>query len=173
VLGSRSIRARLVLLAASLCVAVAAVVGVAQEQDLRPRDWLRIAHDDDERWRLLESMFGGFAPAMTAVRDHYGMTYESIEDGNLELAQWHWGRVRTYVQQGYMRRPDRRANSDAIFLDTAWIALDEALAAGDDAASRSAFLDARNACMTCHVAEERPYFNHQRLFRRTQSFDGD
>lgn len=146
------------------------VTVVAQSADLRPRDWLRIAPDDDARWRLLESMFGGFAPAMTAVRDHYGMTFESIQDGNLELAAWHWDRVETYVQQGYLRRPDRQANADAIFLDTAWAALDEALRAGDQAASETAFIAARNACMTCHVAEGRAYFNDQRLFRDTEAF---
>jgi hypothetical protein len=164
-------RWRPLLVSLALIVALgAAVSAVAQESDLRPRDWLRIAPDDDTRWRLLERMFGGFAPAMTAVRDHYGMTFESIEDGNLELAQWHWGRVKTYVEQGYLRRPDRQANSDAIFLDTSWVALDEALSANDHDASRDAFLAARNACMTCHVAEGRAYFNDQRLFRNTAAF---
>lgn len=159
------------LLGITIVVAMGATVGVvAQSADLRPRDWLRIAPDDDTRWRLLESMFGGFAPAMTAVRDHYGMTFESIQDGNLELARWHWDRIETYVRQGYLRRPDRQTNSDAIFLDTAWATLDDALAANDAAASRDAFLAARNACMTCHVAEERPYFNDQRLFRDTAAF---
>jgi cytochrome c553 len=151
-------------------VLATAVTVVAQEQSLRPRDWLRIQPDDEARWRLLERMFGGFAPAMTAVRDHFAMTHETIEDGNLELARWHWDRVQTYVEHGYLRRPDRQANANALFLDTARVALDEALAAGDPERSRAAFLDARTACMTCHVAEGRPYFNDQRLFRSTASF---
>jgi hypothetical protein len=158
---------------AVLVLVVASVAVLAQEQELRPRDWLRIAPDDDARWQLLESMFGGFAPAMTSVRNHYGMTYESISDGNLELARWHWDRIKTYVQQGYLRRPDRQPNADAIFINTAWVALDDALAAGDAAEARARFLDARNACVACHVAEDRPYFNDQRLFWETAEFPAE
>jgi hypothetical protein len=148
------------------------VAVLAQQQgDLRPRDWLRIASDDETRWQLLERTFGGFAPAMTEVRDHYGQTFEAIGDGNLELARWHWDRIKTSIELGYLRRPDRQPNADAIFLDSAWPVLDEALAANDHARSRAAFIAARAACMACHLAEDRAYFNDQRLFRATAAFE--
>jgi hypothetical protein len=153
----------------ALGLALTAVVGIAQD-DLRPRDWLRIAADNSERFALLERMLGGFAPAMTEVRHHYGQTHEAITDGNFELAAWHWERVRRETELGYTRRPDRRANADAMFLDAAWQTLDEALATGERDAIEAGFLTARNACMACHVAEGRPYFNDQRLFHETAAF---
>ncbi|MEX2500921.1 MAG: hypothetical protein WD336_00985 [Trueperaceae bacterium] len=150
---------------------LATTVVVAQQDDLRPRDWLLGAADDTERWSRIQGMFGGFAPAMREVRHYYEGAYESIADDNLELAQWNWGRIERSMQDGFMRRPGRQANGDAIFLDTAWVAVDEALEAGDRPAAQEAFLQARNACIACHVAEGRPYFNDQRLFWDTASFD--
>jgi hypothetical protein len=157
---------------AILIVGGSIAVVAQQHGDLRPRDWLRIAPDDETRWQLLERSFGGFAPAMTEVRDHYGQTFEAIADGNLELARWHWDRIKTSIELGYLRRPDRQPNADAIFLHAAWPLLDEALAANDVEASRVAFIGARAACMACHLAEDRAYFNEQRLFRETATFEG-
>lgn len=151
-------------------LAGASMVVFAQQDGCRPRDWLLCAADDSERWTRLQDMFGGFAPAMTEVGYHYERTFELIAEGNLEYARWQWDRVSGAIQLGYLRRPDRQPNADAIFLDTVWVALDQALANEDADAARDAFVAARAACMACHVAEARPYFNDQRLFRETAVF---
>lgn len=153
----------------TVAIVVGSVAAVAQSE-LRPRDWLRIAPDDETRWQLLERMFGGFAPAMTQVADHYAKAFDAIADDNLELARWQWDRVRTAMELGLVRRPDRAPNAEAIFLSTAWPRVDDALAAGDGAAAREAFSAARNACIACHLAEDRAYFNDQALFHDTAAF---
>jgi hypothetical protein len=167
--GPRFWQGVIVGIVATLVVSAGSLVVLAQS-DLRPRDWLRIAPDDTTRWQLLERMFGGFAPAMTQVAGHYQKTYDAISDGNLELARWQWDRVKTAIDLGLIRRPDRAPNAEAIFLNTAWPRLDEALADDDADAAREAFGAARNACMACHLAEERAYFNDQALFRDTATF---
>jgi hypothetical protein len=69
-----------------------------------------------------------------------------------------------------MKRPNRTPNAEAMFLDSDWQLLSEALEAQDPAAVREAFLQEREACTACHVAEGFEFINGTRLFAETDSF---
>lgn len=133
-------------------------------------NWLLDAPDDSERFNRIERMFGGFSTAMIVVGQRYDQAYDAIVDGNLPLAEYHWKRIREAIELGYLRRPGRKGNAIAIFLEGPWQPLAAALAERDPDQSKQAFLAARDACMACHIAERVPFMNDQPRFRRTAGF---
>ena len=55
-----------------------------------------------------------------------------------------------------MKRPERTANAEAVFLDTAWPDMMETLAKNDASAAQKQFENVRNACMACHMRKVCP-----------------
>ena len=133
-------------------------------------NWLLDARDDTERFQRIQQMFGGFSMAMQIVGERYDRTYDAIADGNFDLANYHWGKIKETIELGTLRRPARAANAEALFLKGPWGAMSAAQAAKDKNKAREQFLAARSACMACHVAEKVPFMNDQPRFRRTATF---
>ncbi|WP_162925830.1 hypothetical protein [Isoalcanivorax indicus] len=133
--------------------------------------WLTGQEDNTARFERLEGYLGGFSSAMWETGYRYQGTRDAIVDGNLALADYHWGKLRGAIENGYMKRPGRQHNAEAMFLEGAWEALDRALQEEDRDTVQSAFLDARDACMACHVAEEVPFMNDMPLFRDSGDFE--
>lgn len=134
------------------------------------KHWLLEAGSDEERFRRLEHYLGGFARSMWEVGYRYQATYDALADANLDLARYHWDKVADSIEKGYMKRPDRRPNARAMFLDGPWKVLAGDLEDGDIQNARANFQAARGACMACHAAERVPFMNDQPLFRRTAGF---
>ncbi|SEA59789.1 hypothetical protein [Alkalimonas amylolytica] len=132
--------------------------------------WLLEASSDEERFARIEKMFAGFSGAMAEVGARYQHSYDAIVDENYALASYHWDKLGAAIQLGYFRRPGRADNAKAIFLQTAWPQLTQALDEGDTTKIQRSFLHARSACMACHVAEQVPFMNDQPLFRQTAEF---
>lgn len=147
-----------------------ACLAMAQETAKQSNNWLLDAEDDTERFKRIQQMFGGFSAAMQVVGDRYERTFEAVIEGNFGLADYHWKKVKDAIELGFLRRPGRKANAVALFLEDPWPTLEEALAAKDGQLSKEALLSARSACMTCHVAENVPFINDQPMFRRTVTF---
>ncbi len=129
-------------------------------------DWL-VDADEDTRAERLSSYLGGFSAAMWEVGYRYEHMLQAIEDDNFELATYHWDKIGGAIRGGYMKRPGRQANSDAMFLDAIWPIYLETLKAGDGEKIRSQLPQARDACMACHVAEDVEFMNDQPMFTRT------
>lgn len=150
-------------------LAVAALLltlqGAALAEAQNPNHWLRNVPDDAARFERLENYLGGFSSAMWEVGERYRHVHEALEAYNLDLARYHWEKIRGAIRGGYMKRPARQPNADQLFLDTAWPVLQQALEDDDGEAARRAFNQARTACMACHVAERVPFMNDQPLFR--------
>lgn len=132
--------------------------------------WLTGEADHAARFDRLESYLGGFSSAMWETGYRYQNVYDAIASENPQLADYHWQKIRGAIENGYMKRPGRQANADAMFLDNAWGELAGVLETGDQAAMEGAFLAAREACMACHVAEDVPFINDMPLLRETSSF---
>jgi hypothetical protein len=130
-----------------------------------PDGWLQGARDDAQRFERLERYLGGFSRSMWEVGERYARVHEALQRGNHALARYHWETIKATIQNGYLKRPGRQPNADAIFLDQVWPAVDEAFASGDATRAWAGFDAARNACMSCHVAEAVPFMNDQPLFR--------
>lgn len=133
-------------------------------------NWLLDAKDDQERFRRIQIYAGGTYEQMWQVGYRYEQVYRAIVDENWELGLHHWGKLRDVLNVALMKRPNRTPNAEAMFLDTNWHQLEEALEGGDAAEIRQGFLVERDACMACHVAEQMPFLNDTPIFRDTASF---
>lgn len=133
-------------------------------------NWLLDAKDDQERFRRIQIFAGGTYEQMWQVGYRYQQVYHAIIDQNWELALHHWTKLRDVFNVALMKRPNRTPNAEAMFLDTAWKQLENALQAKDAENARQAFLTERSTCMACHIAEKMPFLNDTPIFRDTASF---
>lgn len=138
--------------------------GAIAVQQTDSRNWLTDA-DEDTRYERLEYYLGGFSSAMRETGERYRHAEQAIYDENYELAYYHWDKIKGAIERGAMKRPDRRENAEAMFLNSAWEVLAEALQKPEEHDVRGAFQQAKGACMACHSAEEVPFMNDQPLFR--------
>ena len=145
--------------------------GLADGQDEPPSNrWLLGARDDDERFRRLQIYAGGTDQQMWQIGYRYEQVYQAILDENWDLGAHHWGKLRNVFNVALMKRPNRTPNAEALFLDNDWQLLAGALAAGDAAEARETFLQERQACIVCHVAEGFDFINQTPMFEETTAF---
>jgi len=133
-------------------------------------NWLLDAKDDRERFRRIQIYAGGTHEQMWQIGYRYEQVYQAILDENWELGLHHWGKLRDVLNVALMKRPNRTPNAEALFLDSIWEQLRNALQSGEAASIREAFLMERETCMACHVAEQMPFLNDTPVFRDTASF---
>ena len=145
--------------------------GLADGQDVPPsRRWLLDARDDDERFRRLQIYAGGTDQQMWQMGYRYEQVYQAITDENWKLGTHHWGKLRNVFNVALMKRPNRTPYAETLFLDDTWQLLAEALESGDAAVAREAFLQERQACIACHVAEGYEFVNNTAMFEDTAAF---
>ncbi len=153
-----------VMLAVALLLAALPFAPWADDDEQRPDTWLRGADDEGARFERLERYLGGFSAAMREVGERYERTWEALQRGNTELAEYHWEKIGDAIRGGYLKRPGRQANSDALFLDTAWPEALEAIRSGDPERAWRGFAKGRRACLQCHGAEGVEFMNDQPIF---------
>ena len=145
--------------------------GLADGQDGPPSGrWLLDARDDEERFRRLQIYAGGTDQQMWQIGYRYEEVYQAIIDENWELGTHHWGKLRNVFNVALMKRPNRTPYAETLFLDNTWQLLAEALESGDAAVAREAFLQERQACIACHVAEGYEFINNTAMFEDTAAF---
>ena len=127
--------------------------------------WLGSLDSHGDRFRALEGYLGGFSSAMWEVGERYLHLHQALVDDNRELAEYHWAKIGDAIRQGYLKRPGRQANADALFLDTVFEPMADVLATEDLTAMWAAFEQARAACTACHVAENVAFMNDQPMLR--------
>ncbi|MEM7121712.1 MAG: hypothetical protein AAF563_10575 [Pseudomonadota bacterium] len=155
----------------AVALAGSAVTAMADDESadaLTPKDWLRLAPDDDARFALLEQYLRGYDRSMWEIGDRYQVIYDALTLENYDLALYHWSKIRTTLVNGNLKRPDRQANSEAFFLDSTWADVKEDFESRDPKIAWEGFDLARTACMTCHEAENIAYMNEQPLFIDTE-----
>lgn len=133
-------------------------------------NWLLDAKDDAERFRRIQIYAGGTYEQMWQIGYRYEQVYRAIVDENWELGLHHWTKLRDVFNVALMKRPNRTPNAEAMFLDTTWKQLDEALRAKNAEQVRQAFLTERATCMACHAAEKMLFLNDTPIFRDSASF---
>ncbi|WP_416193096.1 hypothetical protein [Nitrobacter sp. TKz-YC01] len=129
-----------------------------------PNDWLVGAPDDAARFALLQRQLRGFDQPMWEVGERFERVHAALERGNYPLATYHWEKIRTTIENGIVKRPKRRENAEAMFLELAWGDVDADLKSGDPARAWAAFERAKAACQDCHQAEQVPFLNDQPVF---------
>ena len=150
------------------------IQGLVDGQDEPPsRRWLLDARDDEERFRRLQIYAGGTDQQMWQIGHRYEEVYRAIIAENWKLGTHHWRKMRNVFNVALMKRPNRTPNAEALFLDHQWQLLAEALAAGDSASVQKTFLQERQACISCHIAEGFEFINSMVMFEETASFPGN
>ncbi|MCQ8102952.1 hypothetical protein NP590_02440 [Methylomonas sp. SURF-2] len=149
-----------------LVLAMLSVCAVTDADSLekKPNDWLLGAKSDAERFESLQTYLRGFDQPMWEVGERFRIIHDALSRNNFELAAYHWEKIRVTIKNGYMKRPARQANSDAILLNSTWGEVNEAFGANNAQQAWAGFEKAKNACMACHVAESVPFMNRQALF---------
>ncbi|MFA0812279.1 hypothetical protein [Microbulbifer epialgicus] len=133
------------------------------------RDWLLNAKNEKERLILLQNYLGGFGASMWEVGARYKHIYTALQDENFELAIYHWKKIKIAIENGYLKRPARKENADAIFLNSVYGDVLKSFEVKDIKKAWQGFSTGRSACMACHTAERIPWMNDQPMFRDTQA----
>ena len=152
----------------TIAIAAALLLGcgaaMAQTTPAPLKGWLHEAPSDAERFTLLQRYLRGFDQPMWEVGERYRLIHDALGRDNFELAQYHWDKIKVTVQNGYLKRPGRKANADALFLNAVWSQVNTAFASKQPKLAWVGFDTARSACMGCHAAEKVAYINNQGLF---------
>jgi hypothetical protein len=144
------------------------------EGPLRARDasdkhdgdyWLENAQTDAERFRLIQEVSRGFDQPMWEVGERFERFEVALKDGNAPLAKYHWEKIKRTIEVGLIKRPRRGETARQLFLETAWPQIQAELESADIARARAALPMAREACRSCHLAENVAYMNDQPLLR--------
>ncbi len=153
-------------LAALAAITLSAGQAVAQDAPKPPsNDWLLEAPNDTERFRRLQQYLRGFDQPMWEVGARWRGIHDALTRSNYDLAIYHWDKIKTTIENGYLKRPARRANADAVFLNNGLFAqVRAAFDSRDRAKAWAGFTTARAGCMSCHDAEKVSYMNNQALF---------
>ncbi|WP_445359370.1 hypothetical protein [Microbulbifer sp. ANSA005] len=130
-------------------------------------DWLLNAESERDRLILLQDSLGGFSASMWEVGARYKTIYSALQGENFDLAIYHWKKIKTAIENGYVRRPARKKNADAIFMKSIYADVLKSFESRDVRRAWQGYSAGRSACMTCHVAEKIPWMNDQPLFRDT------
>jgi len=161
----------ILILLITLVMGFSSSIASAEEPKKSTDKWLLDAENDTDRFKRLETYLRGFDQPMWEVGHRFEAVYDAIIDKNYELATYHWGKIKLTIENGYMKRPARKTNAELIFFQSGiWKSLDTALKEGDNKKIKSAFFDARQRCMGCHIAEKVPFMNEQKIFRHTATF---
>jgi hypothetical protein len=102
---------------------------------------------------------------MWEVGERWVAIHDALGRDNFDLALYHWDKVKTTIENGYMKRPARRANSDALLLNSVHAQVRSAFDTRDRARAWQGFTTARAACITCHEAEKLAFLNNQAMFQ--------
>lgn len=155
-----------------LILAASVLLSGCDEADIERADaepvsdgWIGSLDTDAERFRAIESYLGGFSSAMWQVGERYRHLHQALVDENLPLASYHFEKIGDAIRNGYRKRPARRANADALFMDAVFESAAAVFANGDASAAWESFEEVRAACLACHAAEDVPFMNEQPLLR--------
>lgn len=135
-------------------------------------NWLLDADDDNERFRRLQVYLAGSQVPMWDISSRFRSMHVAINDGNIELAAYHWDKLIDRLNGTLMKRPNRTASAEAIFLEPHAASFKEVLKGKDAGKIKEKYAEVRTACMACHVAEKMAFLNDQPVFRETEKFAG-
>lgn len=144
-------------LAAGAAIAVIAIgfsIGNAQVPNRPPTaGWLRKL-PPDQQIDAIDRQLRGFDMAMFEVNYRYTEMYFGAIEGNWDYALYTGEKIAWAIQNGFERRPKRRASAEEIFFKETYPQVLDAIRKKDIALFRERIDYLRNACNACHTAEK-------------------
>jgi cytochrome c556 len=140
----------------TLLAAVASVFGIAYAQMPNPPQaggWLK-SLPQEKQIEAIDRQLRGFDMAMFEVNYRYTEMYFAGIEGNWDYALYTGEKIAWAVQNGFERRPKRRANAEELFFKEAYPKVLDAIRKKDIALFKERVDVLRNACNACHTAEK-------------------
>ena len=122
-------------------------------------NWLLETKTDKEKFKAIQKQLRGFDLAMVEVGYRFNSFYFAINDKNYDLAQYQWDKIKKAIENGTQRRPKRKKNSEAMFLDSEYKAMSEALDSKNAKDIQKEYEKTKRLCNACHVAEKVPFIH--------------
>jgi hypothetical protein len=122
----------------------------------RAGGWLK-ALPPDQQIEAIDRQLRGFDMAMFEVNYRYTEMYFAGMEGNWDYALYTAEKMAWAIQNGFERRPARRANAEQIFFREAYPQVLDAIRKKDIALFKERVDALRNACNACHGAERVPF----------------
>ena len=120
-------------------------------------NWLVETNITKSKFQKIQKQLRGFDMAMVEVGQRFNTFYFAIEDENYPLANYQLEKIKKAIENGIERRPARKANSKAMFLDTQYKNMKEALEKKEKRVIAKAYEQMKQVCNACHVAERVPF----------------
>lgn len=108
----------------------------------------------DKQVEAIDRQLRGFDMAMFEVNYRYTEMYFAAIEGNWDYALYTGEKIAWAIQNGFERRPKRRANAEAIFFSEPYPRVLEAIRKKDLVLFKQRLDVLRSACNGCHVAEK-------------------
>lgn len=118
--------------------------------------WLKKL-EPNQQTDAIDRQLRGFDMAMFEVGYRYGEMYFAGIEGNWDYALYTGEKIAWAMQNGYERRPARRANAEQIFFKEAYPQVLDAIRKKDSTLFKQRVDALRSACNACHVAERVPF----------------
>lgn len=134
--------------------------------------WLVGEANTARRWEKVQTYLRGFDQPMLETGQRYQAIYQALKDNNYDLAVYHWKKIRTTIENGYMKRPKREKNAKLLLLDSVWQRVLDDFNSQQPTRAAQGFAAAKAACMSCHMAENKGFINDQPMFRLSQINNG-
>jgi len=122
-------------------------------------EWLVETNTTQAQIKKIQKQFRGFDMAMVEVGQRFNTLYFAIKDKNYDLANYQFDKIKKTIENGIERRPARKANSKAMFLDTQYISMKKALESKDEKLIAKEYENTKAVCNSCHKAEKVPFIN--------------
>ena len=120
-------------------------------------NWLLETKTNEQKFQKIQKQFRGFDLAMVEVGYRFNSFYFAVKDKNYDLAHYQWDKIKKAIENGIERRPKRRNNSETMFLNTQYKAMSRALSTKDSQHIQQEYINTKQLCNACHIAEKVPF----------------
>lgn len=136
----------------------------ASEENSLSKHWIIDAPSELEKEKRLEKYLRGFDQPMWEVGERYKMIKHAIKRKNFNLANYHWEKIKTTIENGLMKRPARKNNANRFLLDSSWQEIKNDINSKNSMQADLGLQKMKAACLGCHLAEGLSFINNQPMF---------
>jgi len=119
--------------------------------------WLMETNTTQEKFKKIQTQFRGFDLAMVEVGYRFNSFYFALKDKNYPLANYQFDKIKKAIDNGTVRRPKRKNNSQVMFLESQYKKMKEAIDSNSSKRIWQEFNNTKVSCNACHVAENVPF----------------
>ena len=120
-------------------------------------NWLLETKSSEQKFKAIQKQLRGFDLAMVEVGYRFNSFYFAIKDKNYDLAHYQLDKIKKAIENGIQRRPKRKENSKAMFLDTQYKSMKAVLEKKNEKEIWQEYEKTKRMCNACHAAENVPF----------------